>query len=77
MVALAFVDDDDSPIMLLMSHHRIDLMSETLKKSEGFSKLEHWSNDDGDHFSSCLKLLELLLPSHFLQPKRHKKLYAL
>jgi len=89
VVVLVVVDDDDddddglpqhnSPVFLMfLNHHRIDL-SETLKKSEGSSKLEHWSRDD--HFSSCLKLGELLslllLSSHFLQPKRRKKLYVL
>lgn len=88
VVALAFAavvvgdydyDDDglrqhNSPTVLMFLNHLIDL-SEILKKSEGSSKLEHWSNDD--LFSSCLKLLELLLASHFLQPKRHKRLYAL
>lgn len=90
MVALAFAvavavvvaaddDDDDlrqhnSATVLMFLKHLIDL-SEIRKKSEGSSKLEHWSNDD--LFSSCLKLLELLLSLHFLQPKRHKRLYAL
>lgn len=80
--AVVAVDDDDddglpqhnSPTILMFLNHRIDL-SETLKKSEGSSKLEHWSNDY--HFSSCLKLPELLLSSHFLQPKRRRRLYAL